>query len=51
VLDQVEVLEAAGANLRQVVIGHLNEIEKEPSGPRNRWCRCLSTSSVLLGLM
>jgi phosphotriesterase-related protein len=30
-LDQVDVLEAAGANLRQVVIGHLNEIEKDPS--------------------
>ena len=30
-LDQVDVLEAAGANLRQVVIGHLNEIEKDPA--------------------
>jgi phosphotriesterase-related protein len=30
-LDQVDILEAAGANLRQVVIGHLNEIEKDPT--------------------
>jgi predicted metal-dependent phosphotriesterase family hydrolase len=29
-LEQVDVLEAAGANLRQVVIGHLNNIEKDP---------------------
>lgn len=30
-LDQVDVLETAGANLRRVVIGHLNDIEKDPS--------------------
>jgi phosphotriesterase-related protein len=30
-LDQVDILEAAGANLRQVVIGHLNDIDKDPA--------------------
>jgi phosphotriesterase-related protein len=30
-LEQVDVLEAAGANLQRVVIGHLNDIEHDPS--------------------
>ena len=30
-LDQVNIFEAAGANLHQVVIGHLNDIEDQPS--------------------
>jgi len=30
-LEQVDVLEAAGANLRRVVIGHLNDIRSDPS--------------------
>jgi phosphotriesterase-related protein len=31
-LDQVDVLEATGANLGRVVIGHLNDIEKDLTG-------------------
>lgn len=30
-LEQVDVLEAAGANLRKVVIGHLNDLATDPS--------------------
>jgi len=30
-LDQVDVLETAGANLHRVVIGHLNDIEDQPT--------------------
>jgi len=30
-LEQVDVLEAAGANLRRVVIGHLNDIPSDPA--------------------
>jgi phosphotriesterase-related protein len=30
-LDQVDIFEAAGANLQHVVIGHLNEIQDQPT--------------------